>query len=402
MRRIAIVVALLLMTLLPNVAAWNGQLCPDVKYQKSIEAIATDNSTIYASCSYRMVAGSPGGLVGIYYLGTTGAFSENGTKLWEVDSGFVTKLYPWNDYLLVGSMGGLLKLEKNGSYAGRYLTRYKLYDFDVRGSYAYLASGDVFSKSEIKGAVAKVYLPNMSEIWVVNITGMADRVRAGKDVIYVGTGYPSGFSGPVRFGNVIGLSEDGKVLWNITLGEWVRDMELWRDKVVIGTGWNETGHLLVINKDGKVLMNISTFYVENILVNGDIAYVSGLKGVMAVDLSKGKILWKTDLPYRIKVLKLYKDKLIAGGGEFTTKNETVYSVGSLYVLDPRGGKVLKEISMGYVRSLGIIDDMIVVGTGSNILVTLKEDEVLPKGICGPGILLLLALLILFKEFHERS
>lgn len=288
MKNLSLLIFIFLIALTPAVSAWNGQLCSDVKYQKSIEAIIAENSTVYASCSYRMVANSTGGLIGIYYLGTTGAFTKNGTKLWEIDSGFVTKLSLWNDKLLIGSMGGLLEVDKNGSYISRYLTRYKLYDFDLKGNYAYLASGDVFTGSEMKGSVVKVYLPNMSKVWSVNLTQMPGRIRVGNGIVYVGTGYPSGYVGKLKFGELIGISKDGKILWKVNLGEWVRDLEVWENNAVVGTGYNSTGNLLVINPKGKVLLNMSMFYVEDILINGNIAYISGLKKVTAVDLRNGK------------------------------------------------------------------------------------------------------------------
>ncbi|AEC51864.1 hypothetical protein PNA2_0949 [Pyrococcus sp. NA2] len=388
---------LILTLILPWNLAWNGQLCSNVKYQKSIEAVAMDSSAIYASCSYRIIVNSSTGLISVYYLGTTGAFARNGTKLWEIDSGFVTKLALWNDKLLIGSLSGLIKVEKNGSYVGRYVSNYKMYDFDIKGDYAYIASGDIFTMG-MRGNVAKVYLPNMTSVWNVSIDQMPGRIRVGVGIIYVGTGYPSGYAGSKRFGEVIGISEDGKVLWKVNVGEWVRDLEVWKGYAVVGTGYNNTGHLLIIDKNGKVIMNMTLFYVEDVLIDGDIAYVSGYKRVAAIDLENGKKIWEASFPYRIRVLKLYRGKLLAGGGDFLTRNNTVYSVGDLYVLNPKNGKVLREITTGYVRSIAVGNGLIAIGTGSNIIEVLKDEEVLPREICGPGILLLL--LLLAKKLQE--
>ena len=388
MKRVAVLIFLSLF--LPSVVGWNGQLCSNVKYQKSIEAVALDNSTIYASCSYRAIANSSG-LIGIYYLGTTGAYSINGTKLWEVDSGFVVKLIPIEDGVLVGSLGSLLRLNKTGNYTGRFITKYKLYDFILNGSYIYIASGDMFTKNMSKGVLYKLYLNNLTQIWSLNFTDLLGRVRLGK-VIYVGSGYPSGFAGKLKFGRLYGVSPEGKILWQVELGEWVRDLEVWRGDAVVGTGYNGTGHVLLVDYNGNILWNETLFYVEDILVNGDTAYVGGYKGVAAIDLRKRKVRWELELPYRVKALTLYKGKLLAGSGEFKTKNGTVYSVGTLYVIDPKDGKILKEIPTGYVRSISSRDKFVVVGTGSNIFMVFKEDEIIPKSICGPGLLLLLVLL----------
>ncbi len=43
-----------------NPVLWKGSVCSDVQYQKSIEAVAITNTTIYAACSYRQVANSSG------------------------------------------------------------------------------------------------------------------------------------------------------------------------------------------------------------------------------------------------------------------------------------------------------------------------------------------------------
>lgn len=76
-----------------NPVLWKGSVCSDVQYQKSIEAVAIANTTVYAACSYRQVANSSG-LIGVYYLGTLYAYSLNGSKLWENASGYVVKLHP--------------------------------------------------------------------------------------------------------------------------------------------------------------------------------------------------------------------------------------------------------------------------------------------------------------------
>ncbi|AFK22101.1 PQQ-binding-like beta-propeller repeat protein [Pyrococcus sp. ST04] len=394
MKKIVLLMILLLVT---PVLAWKGTLCENVKYQKSIEAVAIENSTIYASCSYRMLANSSG-MIAVYYLGTTGAFSANGTRLWEIDSGFVTKLSTWKDYLLMGSMGGLLKVNSSGNYTGRFLTKYKLYDFVIDGNYAYLASGDVFINYS-RGEVAKVNLNTMEKVWSVNLTEMADRVRVG-DIVYVGTGYPSGFAGKLRFGSLYGISKNGKILWKVNLEEWVRDLEVWNGMAVVGTGYNNTGHLYVIDADGNVKLNVTLFYVEDITIDGEKAYVAGYKKVAAVDLKSGKVLWEVPLPYRAKVIKEFNGKLLVGTGEFKTKNETVYSVGTLYVLNKENGKIVNEIPTGYVRSLAVGDGEVVIGTGSNELLVLTKEEIVPRSTCGLGVMLLLTLLALIKKLHE--
>ncbi|AAL80539.1 dehydrogenase [Pyrococcus furiosus DSM 3638] len=387
---------IVLFLLLPFVQAWEGKICENIEYQKSIEAITIQNSTVYAACSYRMVANSSG-LIGIYYLGTIGAYKLDGTKLWEIDSGFVTKLVPWKEEILVGSMGGLLKLNSSGNYTGRFLTKYKLYDFTLDGDYAYLATGDVFS-GESKGIVYKVNLSTMEEVWRVNLTEMASRVRVG-EVIYVGTGYPSGFVGKEKFGSVYGISKDGKLLWNVSLGEWVRDIEVWNGKAVVGTGYGESGHVYIIDSQGRVVGNLTLFFVEDILVSGNVAYVAGNRNVVTIDLDKKEILWKVQIPYRGKVLGLMDGRLLVGAGEFKEKNGTIYSVGSLYVIE--NGKIKGEMPVGYVRSMGISQDYIAIGTGSNTFIVLHKDEVLPS-ICGVGFFLVASLLSIvgLKKFYN--
>ncbi len=89
-----------------NPVLWKGSVCSDIQYQKSIEAVAITNTTVYAACSYRQITNSSG-VIGVYYLGTLYAYSLTGSKLWENASGYVVKLYPIDGGdVLAGSLGG--------------------------------------------------------------------------------------------------------------------------------------------------------------------------------------------------------------------------------------------------------------------------------------------------------
>ncbi|AEH24926.1 outer membrane protein assembly factor BamB family protein [Pyrococcus yayanosii] len=407
-RALALILLLIPFAMAQDVILWKGSPCEDVPYQKTIEAVAISNGTIYAGCSYKWVVNGTG-LISVYYLGVTAAYSTNGTMLWTNDSGFVMKLYPLPEgKILVGSIGGLVVFDENGRYVDRFLVEGKLYDFSVDGDEVYLVSGDVGmvgNRSYPYGFIYKVrLLPNGTivkpALWSLNLSTMPDRVRVG-DVIYVGSGFPSGYTSRHRFGELLGINPDGRLLWNVSLGEWVRDIDLWNGKAVVGTGFGREGKLLVVDGNGNVLLERELFFVEDVEVHKGMAYVGGAEEngkLAAVDLNTGRVVWERDFPYRVKVVKWYEGKLLVGTGKFETKEEdnrtVVYNIGELFVVDPRNGKILKELSLGYVRSIAIESDTVVVGTGSGDFFVLDGRELSSKGVCGPGLTVLLTLFAL--------
>ncbi|GAB6134669.1 outer membrane protein assembly factor BamB family protein [Thermococcus prieurii] len=410
-----ILVALLAFLLLGSVSAsqnpvlWKGTLCENVKYQKSIEAVALTNGTVYAACSYRQVVSSKG-LVEIYYLGNLAAFSLNGTKLWQNSSGYTVKLVPVRGGLLVGSFGGLLKFDNMGRVVATYDVLNKLYDFAISGETAYLVDGDFYvsgNRTSYRGHVYAVKLNgNFTPLWNITFNDMLTRVRVG-EVIYASSGFPSGYVGKWQFGSLYGISRQGKLLWNVSFGHWVRDLEVWKGNAVLGTGWDDSkGRLYVVSPSGKVLLNESLFYTEDILVLNDTAYVSGYDGkngtLVAVELPSGKTLWERRFPYRVKVLAYTDGVLLAGTGRFVSKAENgttyVYSVGNLYAINPKDGKTLGELpNTGYVRSIAVKGNEAVIGTASSTFYVVDVDAM--KGsqkssICGPGFIVLLAVAVL--------
>ena len=231
-------------------------------------------------------------------------------------------------------------------------------------------------------------------------------MRVGDDVIYVGSGFPSGYKGPVQFGEVYGVSSDGNLLWKLDLGEWVRDMEIWGGNVIAGTGSGTyTGHLYYVSKNGEIIWNRTLFYVEDIEVGPNRVYVGGLGQdggkIVAVNPSNGEIIWSKTFPWRVKVVRYSSGKLLVGAGKFETKevngSAVVYSVGALYILDPKTGDVLGEVpDTGYVRSIAVESNIAVVGTASQKFYVVDVGKVGEKknNICGPGMVVLLMLVAL--------
>ena len=415
-----ILVALVSFLLLGSVSAsspvlWKGTVCEGVKYQKSIEAVALTNGTIYVACSYRQVLRSSE-LVEVYYLGKLSAFSTNGTRLWQNSSGYTVKIFPINNGLLVGSFGALLKFDDRGHIVSSYNVINKLYDFVVSDGVAYIVDGDFFLYNDTpayKGHVYAVRLgENLTGIWNITFNDMITRVRVGKNVIYASSGFPSGYVGKFQFGSLYGISFNGRLLWNVSIGHWVRDLETWNGNAVLGTGWNNSmGRLYMVSPSGKVLLNESLFYVEDIAVINNTAYIGGYDGkngtLVAVELPSGKTLWKREFPYRVKTLAYTDGVLLAGTGRFQSKTENgtayVYSVGNLYVIDPENGKTLGVLpNTGYVRSIGVKGNEAVIGTASSTFYVINVDAMKgsKKGsICGPGLVVLLAVaLLLLRRF----
>ena len=414
-----ILVALVAFLFLGSVSAsgtvlWKGTVCENVKYQKSIEAVALTDDSVYAACSYRQVLNSSG-LVEVYYLGTLSAFSSNGSRLWQNSSGYVVKLIPTDDGVLAGSFGALLKFDKRGHVVSLYDVVNKLYDFVVSDGVAYVADGDFFLSNGTpyyRGHVYAVKLgENLTGVWNVTFDDMITRVRVGDGVIYASSGFPSGYAGSTQFGALYGISPQGKLLWNVTLGHWVRDLEIWRGKAILGTGWdNSRGRLYIVSPTGKVLLNESLFYTEDILVLNDTAYIGGFNGkngtLVAVELPSGKTLWRREFPYRVKVLAYTDGVLLAGTGKFQSKTENrttyIYSVGNLYAINPENGKTLGVLQdTGYVRSIAVRGNEAVVGTASSTFYVVDVDSM--KGgknsnsICGPGLVVLLAIVALLRR-----
>lgn len=413
-----ILMALLALSVLGAVLAakdpvlWKGSVCDSVRYQKSIEAVAIGNGRIYAGCSYRQVANSSG-LIEIYYLGQLAAYSSNGTRLWQNDSGYVIKLFPLPDgKILVGSIGGFVTFDRDGGFLSRNLTINKLYDFQVDGRTVYAVDGDVFTRGNSTSYVGHLYagrLVNGSVLLgrpIANFTSLTSRVRAGNGIIYVGAGFPSGYVGPGQFGRIYGVLPNGTVEWSINTGNWVRDMETYEGDLIAGTGYEKSsGWLYRISPSGKVLWKEALFYTEDIEVAGGRIFVGGMgsKGglLAAVDPQTGKVLWERDFPHRVKVVRYADGKLLVGVGEFQSANENgsqvVYSVGALYAVNPEDGKILGELpNTGYVRSIAVEGDTAVVGTASSnfYVVDVKElaGESGEKGICGPAFAVVLVFL----------
>lgn len=415
--KVYMVVLMVFMFMVPIVSAedlvlWHGNVCEAVPYQKSIESVSVSNGTIFVGCSYRQVSNASG-MVGIYYLGMVSAYSLNGTRLWQNDSGYVIKLYPMdNGNLVVGSMGGFITFDSTGKFIFRNLTRNKLYDFWIGGNVVYTVDGDFFVDGNKTYYVGHLYQGRLTrngvvlDGWVLNFSSLTSRVRVGDDVIYVGSGFPSGYKGPVQFGEVYGVSSDGNLLWKLDLGEWVRDMEIWGGNVIAGTGSGTyTGHLYYVSKNGEIIWNRTLFYVEDIEVGPNRVYVGGLGQdggkIVAVNPSNGEIIWSKTFPWRVKVVRYSSGKLLVGAGKFETKevngSAIVYSVGALYILDPKTGDVLGEVpDTGYVRSIAVESNIAVVGTASQKFYVVDVGKVGEKknNICGPGMVVLLMLVAL--------
>jgi len=399
-----------------NPLVFRGSLCPGVAYQKSMEAVAVAGDRVYASCDYRMVM--RGELISVYYLGDTAAYSKNGSKLWENASGYVVKLLPIQGNLIAGTLGGFVVLNSSGSIVETVPTKNKLYDFVLSNGTVYGVDGDIWVENDSFSSSGEVFalrwngsLEN-SSLWSLRLPSMPDRIRLGR-VIYVGSGMPSGYSSSYTFGSLYGVSYNGSLLWKIDLGQWVRDVEIWRGMAIVGTGYGKgSGRIILVDPKGHVLWNLSSYFVEDLLVSGDRLFVSGLsdgKGVVtAYDLSSRKLLWRLELPYRAKVMAMSKEGLLVGTGKFESKHEgnvtKVYSEGSLYLINPGKGKILWEDDRtGYVRSIAVKGSMAVVGTGSQYFYVYDLSKVGSTGerICGPALLLLLVLLPLGGVLHGR-
>ena len=390
---------------------WKGSVCGDVQYQKSIEAVAIQDGRVYAGCSYRQLANASG-MIGIYYLGELAAYSSNGTSLWQNDSGYVVKLYPLPDgKVIVGSIGGFITFDGSGRFLSRNLTINKLYDFQIVGKNVYAVDGDLFLENNTTTYVGHLYkggLLNGSVVlngWTLNFTSILSRVRVGKGIIYAGAGFPSGYTGPKQFGQVYGVLPNGTVEWSINTGQWVRDMELFENDVIAGTGFGKSeGWLYRIDPSGKIVWKKAMFYTEDIEVANGKVFVGGMgdKGgiLAAVDPETGNVLWRKDFPYRVKVVRYADGILLVGVGKFESKQENgtsvVYTYGSLYAVDPKDGSIIGEVpNIGYVRSIAVEGNLAVVGTASSNFYVIDVQKLAGEkngSICGPAVVLGMILL----------
>lgn len=397
---------------------WEGTVCDDVQYQKSIEAVTVKDGRVYAGCSYRQLINSSG-MISIYYLGRVAAYSSDGDILWQNDSGYVVGLYPLsNGKVIVGSIGGFLTFDGNGRFLSRNLTINKLYDFQILNNTVYAVDGDFFLEKDSVTYVGHLYkgeVINDSVVlngWVVNFTDIASRVRAGNGIIYVGTGFPSGYVGPGQFGHVYGILPDGTISWVVETGQWVRDMELFGDDVIVGTGnGTSEGYLYRIDPSGNVIWKRELFYAEDIETGDGMIYVGGMgKGngvLVAIDPDTGKVLWNQTFPFRAKVVRYVDGTLLVGVGKFESRQENgttlIYTYGSLYALDGETGKVLGTVTdLGYVRSIAVEGNVAVVGTASSNFYAVDIQKLSgekSRGICGPATfigLVIIPLLLLRK------
>lgn len=421
MKRTISVILLLTLTLsvLGTVVAdgspimWKGTVCGDVQYQKSIEAVAVNDGRVYAGCSYRQLANSSG-MIGIYYLGRLAAYSSNGTRLWENDSGYVMGLYPLPDgRIIAGTVGGFVTFDGNGRFVSRNLTANKLYDFQIDGSNVYAVDGDFFTDNGSVTYVGHLYRGEVTDDgvvlkgWVLNFTSLVSRVRVGRRIIYVGAGFPSGYVGPGQFGYVYGVLPNGTLSWTVKTGQWVRDMELFENDVIAGTGEGTSeGYLYRIDPSGEVIWKKELFYTEDIETADGRIYVGGMgkgHGVLAaVDPKTGSVLWNQSFPSRVKVVRYVNGTLLVGIGRFESRQQNgttvVYTQGSLYALDAKTGGILGVVKdIGYVRSIAVEGNVAVVGTASsNFYVIdiqkLAREGAEKKGICGPAIVIGLAMI----------
>lgn len=418
-----ILMALMTFILLGSVSAsqspvlWNGTVCENIEYQKSIEAVALTDNAVYVACSYRQTVNSSG-IIQTYYLGFLAAYSVNGTGLWQNFSGYTVKLVPAEGGVLAGSFGALLNFDENGRIVSLYEVTNKLYDFVVSDGMVYIADGDFFLSGgsiSYKGHVYAVKLGgNLTGIWNVTFNDMITRVRVADGIIYASSGFPSGYTGGYQFGSLYGVSPEGEPLWNLSIGHWVRDLEVWNGNAVLGTGWDGSkGSFYVVSPSGAVLLNGSLFYTEDIVVVNDTAYVGGYDGkngtLVALELPSGEVRWEVKFPYRVKALAYADGVLLVGTGKFESRAENgttyVYSVGDLYAVN-LDGEVLEELpNIGYVRSIAVKDDKAVVGTASSTFYVVDVNAL--KGgqktsICGPGLVVVLALLALIPRASHRN
>ncbi|ACJ16693.1 hypothetical membrane protein, conserved [Thermococcus onnurineus NA1] len=394
-----------------NPILWKGTVCDDVQYQKSIEAVAINDGRVYAGCSYRQLVNSSG-MIGIYYLGQLVAYSFNGTFLWQNDSGYVVGLYPLSSgKVIVGTIGGFVTFDENGKFLSRNLTINKLYDFQILDNTVYAVDGDFFLENDSVTYVGHLYrgeIINDSVVlnsWIVNFTSLVSRVRVGEGIIYIGAGFPSGYVGPRQFGYVYGVLLNGTLSWTIETGQWVRDMELFGNDVIAGTG-NGTfeGYLYRIDPSGNVVWKKELFYTEDIEIGDSRIYVGGMgngNGVLAaIDPETGNMLWNQTFPFRVKVVKYVDGTLLVGVGKFESRQENgttiIYTYGSLYALDAKTGNILGAVTdIGYVRSIAVEGNIAIVGTASSNFYAIDIQKLAGKkssGICGPATFVGLAII----------
>ncbi|WP_457753490.1 outer membrane protein assembly factor BamB family protein [Thermococcus sp.] len=379
-----------------SMVLWKGAVCKGIVFQKSIESIAIEGDTIYVGCGYIENIKDI-----LWYRGNITAFSINGTKLWTQDVGFVRKIAvtPYGIITGVdisrglsywfGTLGKVWLLQKNGSIATGNVTYGSFFDFQIVDDNLYISDGWWIGEGRANETWGRVYEWQISnekfiQKWFVELNGTIGRVRVAKGIIYAGSGAPSGYKMKYYFGDVYGISPNGKVLWKRHLGWWVRDMEIWQNNVLVGTGFeNIAGKIYLINPEGKILWSSDLYYVEDIEIHNNIAYISGIQGIegklTAIDLNSKKILWQVSFPYRAKVVEYYRGYLLVGTGKFEIENKNnqtmVYSIGELYVVDANNGKVITKINTGYVRSIAVHDDIAVVGTGSSEFYVLSLEKI---------------------------
>lgn len=418
------VLMILALTLIGNVTAdspilWKGTVCEDVKYQKSIEAVAINDGRIYAGCSYRQLINSSG-MISVYYLGRLAVYSLNGTLLWQNDSGYVIGIYPLFRGVIVGTIGGFVTFDENGKFLSRNLTINKLHDFQVDGKTIYVVDGGFFLDNGTTGHLYKgIVNGSVLLICIANFTSLLGRVRVGHGIIYVGAGFPSGYVGPGQFGYVYGVLPNGTLSWTVETGQWVRDMELFENDVIAGTGKGTSeGYLYRIDPSGNVVWKRRLFYTEDIEIAGGRVYVGGMGNgngaLVAIDPETGKVLWNQTFPFRVKVVKYANGTLLVGVGKFESRQENgtavIYTHGSLYALDAKTGKILGAINnIGYVRSIAVEGNVAVVGTASSYFYVVDVGKLAGKkswgirgsawGICGLAALVGLAIMVLLRRRH---
>ncbi|WP_052315945.1 PQQ-binding-like beta-propeller repeat protein [Thermococcus sp. PK] len=333
----------------------------------------------------------------LWYRGNVSLYSLNGSEEWSQEVGFVRKLESFDDMLIVGTdisrgpsdwfgaLGKVWLLQGNGSIVAGNITYGSFFDFDLKDA-LYVVDGWWVGEGRANETWGRLYRWEIAEDgikqdWFIELNGTLGRVRRGDGIIYAGSGAPSGYRIKYYFGNVYGVSEDGKLLWSVDTEWWVRDLELWRDKALVGTGFeNVAGKLFLIDKEGKIEWKMDSFYIEDIEINGDTAYIGGIEGntgkLEALDLNSQKVLWKAELPYRVKVVRFHEGKLLVGTGAFREENGTIYDMGFFYVINPSNGKVLMELDTGYVRSIDALSDKALIGTGRGkvYLISLEMEE----------------------------
>lgn len=225
------------------------------------------------------------GLIGVYYFGMFYVYFLNGLKLWENVFGYVVKFYLIDGGVFVGSLGGLIFFDNFSRIFFVVNIMGKFYDFMVKDGVIYVVGGDyfIFGLNFLVIYRGSFYVVNFGKnlifIWNVFVDDMFLRVRVGKGVIYVFLGFLLGYFFLYWFGLFYVFFFDGRFLWNIIFGYWVRDMEVWNGSVFLGMGFdNLRGEIYLVFFNGEVLMKGSVFYVEDIFVVGDIVYVLGYNG----------------------------------------------------------------------------------------------------------------------------